>query len=423
VTIGKLMAQALLEHTDRAQAQRSTAPLKTPQAREVVARLESAGGDDPYVLLALAFYYWLRYALGAGKKAHRQRALECYVQIVDVAAPVIPEALRLAVVEAVDDPDRLARAGARLLADGNDIDDDDLFFAGQLLDRSVELADAAGRPSVEALANQAVANKLSFDRDGSVDDLWRAAQAIRRALALSPSDHPHRAHLLWTAFDVMIARQRLDPESVHHWKFEVVMAGQRLAEEPDPLDEAIAFGEAALPVTPDEYPNLGVMAHELAGACLERYERDGDSADAQRALAAAARAVDRAEDAVTRAQYEMRQAQVHHALYQQSGDEAHLTRAVTHCQNSVAATPRNDINWPLFVANYCISRYEWYTLHPDPAIVVELCELAEQASAAAPADPTARSTIRMVYALARRLRSDVYDRPDDLDAARELGRR
>ncbi len=214
-----------------------------------------------------------------------------------------------------------------------------------------------------------------------------------QAVAASPADHPDRGAML---SNLGLALQR---------RFE--RAGDRAD-----LDAAIAAGEQAVAASPADHPGRAAMLADLGVALRIRFERAGDLADLDTAVGLLEQAVAASPaDHPGRAGYLSNLGGSLQRRFERAGDLADLDAAITAGQQAVAASPADHPDRAMYLSNLGLALQRRFGRAGDLADLDAAVTAGQQAVAASPADHPDRAGVLSNIGVALRTR---FERTGDL---------
>ena len=273
-------------------------------------------------------------------------------------------------------------------------DPDDLDAAVTTLGRLPAHGHAKSqRATVAALAARVLS--MRYQANGDPDDLTAAITAARRGLAgvddMSTTHNSRTArlsHLLYLRYVRQGRRRDLD-EAIRLLDDESTEAAARRDRSPDQLSQ-------------------------LSGYLAERYDRDGDPADREKAilLSREARASDRRDEEPN---LDTTLAAVLHDRFSTEGWLDDLDEAITRYRRALARQVPTSIVYPAILSNLGIALQDCYLYRHDDSALDEAIELHERAvTACAPGSPD-RAGYLGTLAAAVQLRFERDHRTADLD--------
>ena len=441
---------------DRFNRERETAAVLSSDALGDALSLVCSVPDplaDIEVAQAAGWLFWSRFAARASDEGEPDLSTA-----LDLLAPVYqrhPEGLPTLICELFDrDPPTgtdsatvLARLGRMLYREALGTGDTAaLERAVDLLRRAVAAAGTGHPGRVRCLANLGSVLLTRFETAGSPADLEEAIELGRASVAGTAPDHPDRAmylsnlgNALLTRFEHLGAEADLDAAidagqaAVDGWPghpdHAAMVSNLDLAlrtraayrDRVSDLDTLIDRARRAAAMPPGGPSGRADRAAELGRALLARFERFGDPADLEEAVAASRAAV-AAAAAHERAEHLSDLSDLLRIRFVHAGDEQDLAEAVTAGRAAVAEAPADDpglSGWQCNLANaLCLlHRHTGARADLDEAVAL----LRNTVAATTPDDPDHASYLSNLGDVLRVLFERTGDEAD-LDAAVDAGR-
>jgi tetratricopeptide (TPR) repeat protein len=200
---------------------------------------------------------------------------------------------------------------------------EDLEDAIQNARRAVELT-PDDHPSLSDMLRR-LSSCLSdrYNRLGKMEDLEDAIQNARRAVELTPDDHPSLSDMLGNLSICLSDRYN------------------RLGKMED-LEDVIQNAQRAVKLTPDDHPSLSDMLGGLSGCLSARYNRLGNMEDLEDAIQNARRAVELTPDGHPSLAGKLNNMGLILTRYHRTGNMEDLEEAIQYTQRAVDITPSDD---------------------------------------------------------------------------------
>jgi CHAT domain len=293
------------------------------------------------------------------------------------------------------------------------------------------------------LSNLAAMLGERFGRIGAIRDLDEAVDTARKAVAITPSNHPNRPMYLSNLGAVLSSRfervgkavdldEKIDVgraavrSSRKHPNWPLYLAnlsqGLRaryiLRGDPADLTEAILVLRDSIAATPQGNPDLPGLRSALAGALHSQFELSGSDADLTEAIMLGRMAVSATpRDDRRRAIYLSGLAGALWSQSAQTGLAADLDDAIAGIENAVAVTPENHPDLGLLLSNLGQALRTRFDQRGDPADLNRAVSIGHRAVAVTPDDHPDRATRLFVHANSLRARFVLAGDDTDLNEA------
>ena len=240
--------------------------------------------------------------------------LEALVQDAELQEPALSGSLELFTIVAMEMVDRYERTGLA----------DDIDLAIKMAKKAVELTPVDHPDRAMHLNNFGNVLQSRFERTGSMDDLEHAIATTEQAIELTPHGHPDRAAMMNNLGNVLQMR------------FE--RTGSM-----DDLHRAVVANERAVESTPADHPDRAATLNSLGNALQVLFERTGSMNDLHRAIVINEQAVESTtDDHPDRAMCLNNLGNALQCLFERTGVIEDVDRAILINDQAVELTPHDD---------------------------------------------------------------------------------